>query len=269
MTAAPTEVPATATSEAPAATPEPPTEVPSPTAEVSKLTANSSVNVRSGPGTNYPQVGRLQAGESYVITGKNPTGDWWQFDFNGQKAAGYWANWCGRMAVNACEWPRTSYPRRRPDRDRPPVPRQNRSHSHNRNRSHNRLAAATTLRGRLEVRSGVEAHQISEKEKAISDCNVCHKAGAVAFQSVSLTIAGPDGRPIRHAVQKEVLTSLLATESIRGFYAIGSTRIKLLDILLVLVVLGAASVPLGHMTVKRLFKGVREKRDAERRAAAR
>ena len=84
MTAAPTEVPATATSEAPAATPEPPTEVPSPTAEVSKLTANSSVNVRSGPGTNYPQVGRLQAGESYVITGKNPTGDWWQFDFNGQ-----------------------------------------------------------------------------------------------------------------------------------------------------------------------------------------
>lgn len=126
---------------------------------------------------------------------------------------------------------------------------------------------AAILRGRLEVRSGVEAHQISEKEKAISDCNVCHKAGAEAFQSVSLTIAGPDGRPIRHDVQKEVLTSLLATESIRGFYAIGSTRIKLLDVLLVLVVLGALSVPLGHMTVRRLFKNVRDKREAERRAA--
>jgi hypothetical protein len=84
MTAAPTAVPATATSEAPTATPEPPTEVPSPTSEVSKLTANAGVNVRSGPGTNYPQVGRLQAGQTFVITGKNPTGDWWQFDFNGQ-----------------------------------------------------------------------------------------------------------------------------------------------------------------------------------------
>ncbi len=126
----------------------------------------------------------------------------------------------------------------------------------------------TILRGRLEVRSGVDAHQISEKSRAIKDCKVCHQADAKAFQSVSLTVAGPDGRPIRHGVQKDVLTSLLATESIRGFYAIGSTRIKLLDVLLVVVVLGAISVPLGHMTIKRLFKGVRDKREAEALAAA-
>lgn len=129
-------------------------------------------------------------------------------------------------------------------------------------------AGKTILRGRLEVRSGVDAHQISEKSQAISDCNICHQAGAKAFQSVSITVAGPDGRPIRHGVQKDVLTSLLATESVRGFYAIGSTRIKLLDVLLVLVLLGAISVPLGHMTIKRLFKGVREKRAAETLAAS-
>jgi hypothetical protein len=124
------------------------------------------------------------------------------------------------------------------------------------------------LRGRLEVSSGVEAHQMSEKAKAIKDCNTCHKQGAAAFQSVTLTIAGPDGRPLRHGVQNEVLNSLTSMESVRGFYAIGSTRIKLLDYLLVLVLLGAISVPLGHMTVKRLFKGVREKLEAERLAAA-
>jgi predicted CXXCH cytochrome family protein len=124
------------------------------------------------------------------------------------------------------------------------------------------------LRGRLEVRSGIEAHQLSEKSKAIKDCNTCHQQGAAAFQSVSLTIAGPDGRPLRHGVQNEVLNSLTSMESVRGFYAIGSTRIKLLDYLLVLVVLGAASVPLVHMTIKRLFKGVREKLEAERLAAA-
>jgi cytochrome c553 len=124
------------------------------------------------------------------------------------------------------------------------------------------------LRGRLEVRSGVEAHQLSEKSKAIKDCDTCHKQGATAFQSVSLTIAGPDGRPLRHGVQNEVLNSLTSMDSVRGFYAIGSTRIKLLDYLLVLVLLGAISVPLGHMTIKRLFKGVREKLEAERLSAS-
>jgi len=124
------------------------------------------------------------------------------------------------------------------------------------------------LRGRLEVRSGVEAHQLSEKSKAIKDCNVCHKQGAAAFQSVTLTIAGPDGRPLRHGIQKEVLNSLTSMDSVRGFYAIGSTRIKLLDVLLVLVLLGAISVPLAHMTIKRMFKSVREKLEAERIAAA-
>jgi len=84
MTSEPTAVPPTATPAAPTATPEPPTVAPSPTSEVSRLTANASVNVRSGPGTNYPQIGRLQAGQSFDITGKNPAGDWWQFDFNGR-----------------------------------------------------------------------------------------------------------------------------------------------------------------------------------------
>lgn len=128
-------------------------------------------------------------------------------------------------------------------------------------------AGRTVLRGRLEVMSGIEAHQLSEKSLAIKDCNVCHQKGAAPFQSVSLTIAGPDGRPIRHDVQKDVLTSLLATESVRGFYAIGSTRIKLLDYLFLFVMLGAISVPIGHMTIKRLFKGVRDKLEAERKAA--
>jgi hypothetical protein len=125
----------------------------------------------------------------------------------------------------------------------------------------------TVLQGRLEVSSGVEAHQLSDKSRAIKDCDTCHKKGAEPFQSVTLTIAGPDGRPLRHGVQKDVLNSILSVDSVRGFYVIGSTRIKLLDILLVLVVLGAMSVPLAHMSVKRLFKNMREKLEAERLAA--
>lgn len=118
----------------------------------------------------------------------------------------------------------------------------------------------TILRGRLEVRSGVEAHRIGEKSKAVKDCDTCHRPGAEAFQSVTLTIASPDGRPIRHAVQKDVLNSLAAMESVRGFYAIGSTRIKLLDYALVVVLLAGLGGPLGHMTIKWLFSKYREKR---------
>ncbi|MCM2340392.1 multiheme c-type cytochrome [Rhodoferax sp.] len=125
----------------------------------------------------------------------------------------------------------------------------------------------TVLQGRLEVSSGVQAHQLSAKALAIKDCDTCHKKGAEPFQSVTLTIAGPDGRPLRHGVQQDVLNSLMSVDSVRGFYVIGSTRIKLLDILLVLVVLGAMSVPIAHMTVKRLFKGMRDKLEAERLAA--
>ena len=93
----------------------------------------------------------------------------------------------------------------------------------------------TVLRGRLEVRSGVEAHQMTDKSNALKDCDTCHRAGAAPFQSVTVTIAGPDGRPLHYGAQKEVLNSLISMESVGGFYAIGGTRIKLLDTLLVLV----------------------------------
>ena len=131
----------------------------------------------------------------------------------------------------------------------------------------NQEGSKTVLRGRLEVQSGVEAHQLSEKSKALKDCRACHQEGAAPFQSVTLTMAGPDGRPLRHGVRKDVLSSLTSMQSVRGFYAIGSTRIKLLDYLLIMVLVGAICVPLGHMTVKRLFKGVRERLEAERLAA--
>lgn len=75
----PTPVPAadTATPEPdqPTATSEPPTATP---ATEPQVRSQSAVNVRGGPGTNYPLVGALNPGESVRITGKNPVGDWWQ-----------------------------------------------------------------------------------------------------------------------------------------------------------------------------------------------
>jgi hypothetical protein len=120
------------------------------------------------------------------------------------------------------------------------------------------------LNGRLEVRSGVQAHQLSVKEQALKDCSVCHQAGAAPFQTVTLTMAGADGRPMRQDVDKDVLNSATAIGLLRGFYTIGSSRIQLLDYLLVLVVLGVSCVPLAHYAAHRVFKRRRGRPDAER-----
>jgi hypothetical protein len=49
-----------------------------------RFTANSTVNVRNGPGTNYNAIGALAAGQGFDITGKNAAGSWLQFDYNGR-----------------------------------------------------------------------------------------------------------------------------------------------------------------------------------------
>ena len=72
----------------PTDTPPPPTDTPAPTLEPTVQPAavfsGQVVNVRSGPGTSYGLIGRLNAGQRYPATGKNPDGSWWQIDFGGQ-----------------------------------------------------------------------------------------------------------------------------------------------------------------------------------------
>ncbi len=55
--------------EAPAAQPGEPT-----------MTALVDLNVRTGPGTNYPSVGALRAGSSARIIGQSPDGFWWKIE---------------------------------------------------------------------------------------------------------------------------------------------------------------------------------------------
>ncbi len=110
------------------------------------------------------------------------------------------------------------------------------------------------LRGRLEVESGLEAHKLVGAESALKDCDLCHTKDSDIFQKVSISIVKPDGRPFHYGAQAEVLTSPVSVDSIRGFYAIGSTRIKLLDYLLVLVVAGTCAIPVGHITLRWIGK---------------
>ena len=84
VVAAPTTQAASPTTAAAAApTAEPPTATPN---TVARLTATQTVNARSGPGTNYPVIGRLSSGQAFPVTGKSARGDWYQFVLDGNPA---------------------------------------------------------------------------------------------------------------------------------------------------------------------------------------
>ncbi len=71
--------PTAAAAETQTATPQP----------VPQFTANQGMNVRQGPGTNYPLMGQLSAGDNYKIMAKSQDGSWLQFNYEGDPA---WVN---------------------------------------------------------------------------------------------------------------------------------------------------------------------------------
>jgi uncharacterized protein YraI len=64
-----------------------PIPVETPQAGSPTVTANTPVNVRSGPSTDFPILGGLQAGESAEVVGKNQDGSWWAIDIPTSYAA--------------------------------------------------------------------------------------------------------------------------------------------------------------------------------------
>ncbi|MCY3707510.1 MAG: SH3 domain-containing protein [Caldilineaceae bacterium] len=50
------------------------------------LTIGRRMNVRRGPGTNYEIIGIAETGDTFEITGKNLSQDWWQIEYKGDAA---------------------------------------------------------------------------------------------------------------------------------------------------------------------------------------
>jgi hypothetical protein len=115
-------------------------------------------------------------------------------------------------------------------------------------------SADVTLRGRMEVTTGVGAHRLAPSTEAVRSCESCHDGNSPAFQSVTVSITRGDGRKQRYEADRSVLSSVISVDSVRGFYAPGGTRIKLLDGLLVLAILAGAAVPVGHITLGKILR---------------
>jgi hypothetical protein len=112
----------------------------------------------------------------------------------------------------------------------------------------------TSIRGRLEVRTGIEDHELTFATNAIGACDTCHRQGAAAFQSVEVSVAGPAGIPIHYNASKDVLSSVLSIDSVSGFYAIGGSRITFLDLLFVLALAGAIGWSAVHFAARWGFR---------------
>ncbi len=66
----------------PTATPVPrPTHTPTPT--IPQIMSAIAVNIRSGPGTNYPVLGVLPPNQPLQVVGRNDAGTWWQVPLPG------------------------------------------------------------------------------------------------------------------------------------------------------------------------------------------
>ena len=122
-------------------------------------------------------------------------------------------------------------------------------------------ATDVTLRGRMEVSTGPEAHRLSVKGSAVRNCDSCHQTGSDAFENVTVSISRPDGRKVRYKADKDILSSMTSVDSIGEFYVLGGTRIKLLDVLVVLSLIGGLAIPLGHIALGRVLKKKTEEGD--------
>jgi hypothetical protein len=68
-------------------TPEEPTATPTPDAVT--VTVLQNMNVRSGPGTNYPIVGAGSAGQSTLVIGRNDDGSWLKIEYPSADGTGW------------------------------------------------------------------------------------------------------------------------------------------------------------------------------------
>lgn len=115
-------------------------------------------------------------------------------------------------------------------------------------------AADISLKSRMEVRSGVAAHQVASKNFAVRTCDSCHEPGSRQRQNVTVSIPQPDGRRQTFEADREALSNVAAVDSISDFYALGGNTNKLLDYMVLLSLLAGIAVPVGHYTLGKMIK---------------
>jgi nitrate/TMAO reductase-like tetraheme cytochrome c subunit len=107
-----------------------------------------------------------------------------------------------------------------------------------------------TFTGKMDVQKPQEAHLIGSKGEAIKDCAKCHQTDADLFKNVFIVIKKAGGKPQILKAKADVLNSVYTILPASKFYALGSTSMKLFDILFIVALLGGIAVPIGHISLR-------------------
>ncbi len=113
------------------------------------------------------------------------------------------------------------------------------------------------LAGRIDVLNPNDAHKIEPKNKSIKDCSYCHNSNSPFKAKVEIN---KGTKPVKLELENKALNSAYAIPNIKDFYVLGLTKIKVLDILFFLALLGGIAVPIAHITLRILTAPIRRKR---------
>ncbi len=122
------------------------------------------------------------------------------------------------------------------------------------------IGANIHLSGTVNLSDRRHAHHLAPKTEAVRQCEWCHSANAKFFQSAAMAVARPDGRETLYEVDAEALRSVYAMLPLSNFYVLGGTRIRALDYLGAVMVLGGMMVPIAHGTLRMLTARLRRRR---------
>ncbi|MBI5535171.1 MAG: hypothetical protein HY898_20760 [Deltaproteobacteria bacterium] len=117
-----------------------------------------------------------------------------------------------------------------------------------------RAGTGAGLSGTLALRDGLRAHELAHREKASKRCEDCHSTGSRSYDTVLMVVPRPDGTEQFYPVSPSVLQSVFSTLPLKHFYAMGSTRTRLLDWGGLLLGFGVVFGLGGHMSLRVVAK---------------
>lgn len=119
---------------------------------------------------------------------------------------------------------------------------------------------STVFMGKMDVMSSVDAHLIGPKAEATRDCEKCHHPEAGFFKDIFLVMKNAEGKTHVFKAKSDVLNSVYTIIPARKFYVLGSTSIKLFDVLFIVALIGGLAVPIGHITFRIITSPLRSLR---------
>ncbi len=115
-----------------------------------------------------------------------------------------------------------------------------------------------TFHGELLVHLEPIVHHVN-RGGANRECEQCHIPSSPFFQDVQISLNKPDGTTAQFSVERDVLE----TYYVSHFYALGGTRIRLLDKIGLAMLVAGAGVVVAHLTARIVTIPVRRKRKLE------